>query len=231
MGASNAVKMLTGSAIVYVIMAACGSGDTRAPSGLMGSDGGNHDGAAGGVDGTGPGPEASNGLLDAITDPVPSAMADPVQSGTRLKAHYYAGEDGSKQFTLTFYDSQRHEDCSFKIAGDGTIRCLPTTAVVFGYYADAACTQQLAGVLTGCTPPKYAGAGTASCPGSPDASLVYPLGAAFSGQTMYVQDPSTTPPTCTGTQSFSLTISYDLYTFGAEIPPSAFAQATLQTDP
>src|SRR5258708_29782926 len=64
----------------------------------------------------------------ASSPPVPSALADVNAGGTRLKANYYAGSDGSQQFLSTFHDAQRNEDCAFAIAADGTTRCLPTAA-------------------------------------------------------------------------------------------------------
>jgi hypothetical protein len=222
---SNALKMLCGSAMVYVIMAACGSADTRPPGGAMGNDSGSSPDA---VSGTHDGASGEATLLDAVTDPVPNAMADVVQSGTRLKAHYYAGEDGSKQFTMTFLDTQRNEDCSFQIGGDGVVRCLPSGGTVLYYYADSACTQLLAGVPIGCTAPKYATTGASTCPDARGGRQIYQLGAAFTADTnLYVM--STTCLLSSAASNFRVT--YDLYLVEAEIPPSSFAQATLQTDP
>jgi hypothetical protein len=58
----------------------------------------------------------------ALPSPVSVALADT--SGTRLKASYTVGSDGSKLFDAdAVYDSQLGVDCSFSIAADGQTRC------------------------------------------------------------------------------------------------------------
>lgn len=72
------------------------------------------------------------------------------ESGSRLTATYLDGEDGSRAF-VGFYDTIRKEDCSFQLAGDGKMRCMPAAANLVdgsGYFADAECTKQLAHVVT-----------------------------------------------------------------------------------
>jgi hypothetical protein len=78
-------------------------------------------------------------------------------SGPRLRAKYYLGTDGSKQFH-GWYDSQRQEDCFYVTATDGTRRCMPVDySAKFGsYFADAACTQPLAVKVSACAVGKYA---------------------------------------------------------------------------
>jgi hypothetical protein len=95
--------------------------------------------------------------------PIGSALADINAGGTRLKANYYAGSDGSQQFLATFHDTMRNEDCAFSTASDGSIRCLPTQGPPASpsnyavYYADAACTQPILalGNCSGNTAPRY----------------------------------------------------------------------------
>jgi hypothetical protein len=87
------------------------------------------------------------GIMDALRDPVAEAMAGPEnpQSGTRLKAKYIVGADGSKEYQLTtifldvhgvsgpnevhpvWYDSMLQADCTFLWSADGKLRCLPGT--------------------------------------------------------------------------------------------------------
>lgn len=70
---------------------------------------------------------------------VPVKEAQAQESGTRLKARYYSGADGSRQF-LNWFDSELGTQCSFADLGDGVLRCVPpVTGVV--HYADSACTQ------------------------------------------------------------------------------------------
>ncbi len=79
-------------------------------------------------------------------------------SGPRLRAKYYLGADGSKQF-YTWHDNQRDEDCTYLRASDGKTRCLPVDySIQFGtFFSDAACAQHMT-VINGCAgaTPKYA---------------------------------------------------------------------------
>ena len=125
--------------------------------------------------------------------PVAAAMADINAGGSRLKANYYEGSDGSQQFLSTFHDAQRSEDCAFATASDGTIRCLPVANVrpgaspsVYGvYYGDAACTMPIVAVSTcaGNTAPKYVSVG--GVPGGAKGSAIYEVGATASIGTAY----------------------------------------------
>ena len=111
-------KTFGGACLVYVVIAACNAGENSAR--YVDSDGSapnGHDGSSG-ADGSG------GDLLDALTNPVADAKADPATSGTRLKAKYYAGADGSRQF-VGWHDAQRDEDCYFGAAADGVLRCAP----------------------------------------------------------------------------------------------------------
>jgi len=117
------------------------------------------------------------GPLEVLADPVANASAE---SGARLKAQYLAGADGSKDYQLglsywvapntnggdhpthIYYDSQRMEQCSFAVAADGAMRCLPLDFYVDNYalYQDVACAQRMVPIPAsqpGCnTPlPKY----------------------------------------------------------------------------
>jgi hypothetical protein len=171
-------RVFLSGCMVYVIVAACSAID---PAGQRGAtswqgDGGRGDGGTasmasgqGGVDGSGGlggrpdvgsggrGGSASNvgsgGSGGSILDPVPTASADPI-SGTRLKARYWQGADGSKSYIDgAWYDSELDINCAAAIAADGTFRCLPTpydgTAsewVQVGFFAfeDSLCTQPIA---------------------------------------------------------------------------------------
>jgi hypothetical protein len=138
-------------------MVACNGGG-NATSGGHGHGG--HGGAGIGGAMAGPGGSDGSGILDALTDPVPDAMADTV-SGSRLKAAWIESTDGAKQFLLNteinsgsgstvtgnvWYDSMRDENCTIRLAADGKLRCLPgfpqsvnpqqSTQVFFG---DATC--------------------------------------------------------------------------------------------
>jgi hypothetical protein len=147
----QALKLIFGSCLVYAIFAACGGGGSGGKGG--------HDGSS----------------------PVPDAMADVNQSGTRLKAQYYAGVDGSKAFA-GMYDTTLKQDCAYAVAADGKSRCLPAGPRVIAsttYYSDAACKQPILNVPKTCTtPPPYVSTFDASCGGA-TTFHVYPSGAAF----------------------------------------------------
>ncbi len=97
-----------------------------------------------------------------LLDPVAPASAE--LSGTRLKARYIRGADGSRTFLPdVFYDSQLDVDCKFSNASDDKLRCLPESPP-FQYsifYLDDQCTKpatEAFGPQPGCPakpPPKW----------------------------------------------------------------------------
>jgi hypothetical protein len=251
MNAKEGLKLVLGSVVVYVVMAACASvgtmspSDTSAGAGSSGgavsgsSSGGAVSGSSSGAASDGSGSSgASNGddsggmsLLDALTDPVPAAKADTTQSGSRLKAKYYVGSDGSKQFA-GWHDSMLNVDCGFSLASDGTTRCIPTTAtLVLAWFSDSGCSQPLAWVTSkGCAPATYAAQGIA--PIAPActtySSRVFQVGAAYSGA-IYTGTPANCSEQPDG--GAALRATYDFYSVGSEVAPSTFVAATVQTDP
>jgi hypothetical protein len=206
-------RYVPGSIVVYLVVAACSA---AGPAGINSSlDGGSSDGSSSGGD--------APSLLDALTDPVPSASADSNQSGTRLKVKYYAGADGSKAFA-GFYDSQLKVDCYFGQAADGTTRCIPVPGATFvGYYADAACTQPLIAATAGCAQPAYASKSDTGC----GASTVhtFQVGSPFAGNSTYFLSGAT----CSGPSPTPSGISY--FSLGSEMAANSFVAATLQTEP
>ena len=230
MRARETVKMLVGSILVYLIMAACAS------SGPAGTDlgdgtqrrGGGSSGSAGSGGGSViDGPSSGSGsdgpsVLDVLINPVPSANAN--LSGTRLKANYVAGIDGSQVFT-GLHDSQRNEDCAFTTAADGLLRCLPSGSYPVGVFTDAGCTQPTIGVAKGCTG-TYGIVATATTCGAQ--THVYTLGPALVGAKTY----SESDGMCIAYPATDLTTletTFDLYTLGAEVPASSFVQGAMQT--
>lgn len=241
-------EALVAGGIVYVLMAACSSGGglgghtSQGSGGRTGAGGLAHGGQSGtgGVMGSGGtmGSGGDSSLFDALTDPVPEAMAglENPQSGTRLKAKYIMGSDGSKQYPgptgVLWYDSMLMTDCAFVKAADQTWRCLPTgtTDPFSPLYTDSQCTQPITGLGNHAScfagPPVYIALpySYAQC----DARYIaYQVGAVIPApQVIYMHDvnlgciQSTSPPT-------SFTAFYALTT----VPPSAFVQGTLGVDP
>lgn len=166
------------------------------------------------------------GVMDAMTDPVPDAMADEPVSGSRLKARYLVGDDGSKQWNYGWYDTQRKENCAFGTAADGKTRCLPTAGgYAYGsYFADAACSQEVTGVGCSGPAPKYINVSHASTDGcTVTLASLHSAGAAYTGTMIYAKS---------GTTCTALTPSVGLayYFIGDEVPASSFMAATEQVD-
>lgn len=212
---------LLGGGLVYVAMAAC-SGGGAGSSGHAAGAGGHGTGSGGATTKVGPG--FDSGIIDAILDPVPTASADPT-SGSRLKAQYRLGDDGSKEYIAgSWFDSQRSEVCSFGPAADGTQRCMPDGAVA-SVFADDTCQSPLLMLESSCTAPSYAlQIAPSTCDANPGAIHVFSVGAATTPSTLYVQAGSTCYQAGTATSGFTY------YAVGAEIPPSSFVGATNQHD-
>ena len=240
MHAKDVAKLLGGSIAVYVVMAACSA--AVGPQGFAPDAGSN--GVASPRDGSSGGESGSGVSFDALTDPIPTASANPNQSGTRLKASYYAGADGSKQFA-SWHDSQRNEDCYFQTAADGTTRCMPIAAAA-SYFADSKCTQPLALIYCFQPQPKYLSSTYSGVPSAPPAGVhLFQLGGAMAVTTIYEVTSVVTADggVCSSGQATYActaqppsTLSYlqsvaSLYSVGPELQPDAFVQATMQTEP
>jgi hypothetical protein len=162
-----------------------------------------------------------------------------------LKANYWAGADGSRQF-INWHDSTLNDDCDFAPAIDATTRCLPggVTSVGDGsnsgyqVFADSICAQPLA--FAPCTQAhstKYAQKTVKTGTGCQTAYLrdVYSIGAAFTG-TVYTNTHATLLAdggigySC-ATATASEIAGWLYYSVVAEVSASSFVQATLQTEP
>lgn len=162
----NWIHFLGGSVSVYLLMAACsagskhGSGNERpqatanqggmgtatggadvvANAGTSSPNGTSGDGAAAGLPAAPGG--GLGGMIGGMMDPVDEADAAPATSGTRLRARYYVGEDGSKQF-IGWHDKTRNEDCYFARVADGALRCTPlASASQPVFFGDPGCSTQ-----------------------------------------------------------------------------------------
>ena len=205
---NSALKMIGGSITIYVAMAACsagggvatgfGSPGSSKPSGSSGSSGGT-----------------------SVTNPVPTASADSTQSGSRLKAMYNVGSDGSKVFA-SLHDSQLNVDCSFEGASDGSTRCLPSGAQAGGFFSDPQCSQSLGFAAIGCVTPVYAVQYETICRIS---IKIFPVTGTFNGS-VYTGNATS----CTAYLPAAANPSDNFYNLGPEVSPSSFVQATLQAD-
>src|SRR6266571_3393933 len=76
--------------------------------------------------------------VDVVASPVPAP-------GSRLVPVFLEGDDESRQF-LGWFDRARGDNCSFGLAGDGVLRCLPSDVVEARLFTDASCRRRIAAV-------------------------------------------------------------------------------------
>jgi hypothetical protein len=198
-------------------MIACSSSDSGAPAGA---------GDAGPDVGTNPSDDAGDGSSLPPDGGSTSPLLDP-KGGTRLEAHWFATADGAVQFD-TFFDKSLGVSCSFQVAADGSLRCLPLAsevAAAASYFTNATCTSEL---LTGyClgSPTYGAHYDRGKCPGDvPLKTHVLPVGAGVTPGQLYLD-----APTCTAALTPQGAAFYPVV--GAERPPTTFVGGTLTVMP
>ncbi len=167
-------------------------------------------------------------------------MTEPIVSGTRLKGKYIRGADGARTYLRgVLYDSQLRVDCSYRLASDSALRCLPVLVPATVVFKDSNCTE---GVVSLTAPPSGCPADTPSYVLDFDSppycsqaktnaevpARVYPVGAllgTISG-TLYRKD--ATGPSCTQTNPPPGGVWYSL---DAEILPDKFVAGTATVRP
>jgi len=236
----SALKFLSGSAATYFLMAACADAPKRSQAKAVGGSGQNAMGGRATSSGGTTAPDAMNdagwggasgsyidtaGVFGTMMDPVPDASAEPATDGSRLKAIYQVGSDGSRQQQYNWWDSARDEECSFTAFADGSTRCVPSSGASGGsFFSDSGCATPLFVVATasqcqGAGTAKYAwGTGAISC-GVFAYSGLYSLKSVVPAQVF-----QGTPSACTATAA-STSALYTFYT-GTQIPLSSFVSAT-----
>jgi hypothetical protein len=155
---------------------------------------------------------------DAGTDA--TTETSPERSGTRLKRRGYDLE-GTRAFRRIF-DSARNETCAVSEWTDGARYCTPFEATGYVVFADAGCTTPVGLGHVRCpgTAPSYFADFASSTCGESAVSKLFERGAERSGTQYYrIFD---------GACSSPLTMSSEeqLFTLGAEVPPSAFVRVT-----
>lgn len=274
MRAGQTMAVFASGCAVYVIMAACssmgGSGGTSTSGGggqamtgggmatnssgqAMGGGGmgsGGNAMSSGGMSngGNGGGSGRDSGIFDVLTDPIPDADAQPM-SGSRLKARFRLGADGSKEYKSygtasppwglrqLWYDSMRQEDCAVENAADNKLRCLPVDVTSANFwYLDPQCTQLILeldqpGVQPGCPnpPPKYAvkiNPGSVCATGEKgNQKSLYPLGQLIAKPPLkYALENGQ----CNG---YGIAQNKPWYEMGAEVPATDFVEMTDGVDP
>ena len=228
---------------IIVSIAACSSGPASTPPPIVfpeppGSSGGPIDGGqpgspkdggqpgnpsdggpGGSKDGGPPGNPNDGGLT---TDGgLSTNVVDRYTSGTRLQAIWLVAADGAQQFEK-WHDTQLNLDCSFAIAADGVLRCLPRNAPLAdgnsSGYADSACKQPVAYSDSTCLVPYVLGMDRSVCPSR---QHVYSRGSTVPAMHYGNWDGPCTPVDYGGS----------FYALGPEVPASTFASATYTSGP
>lgn len=158
---------------------------------------------------------------------VPDARAEPQTSGTRLKARWLVGDDGSRQFSA-WWDSKLGIECVYQDGGDGKRYCLPIGAPSTEYGEGGVKTPTGAPLAVvgkaACYDRKFVVTINRSTTGCIVAARVWMTGNAWNGPAM--------------AQGGS--ISYDankapsqlyFYELGDPVPLSTFVSASVATDP
>lgn len=143
----------------------------------------------------------------------------PTDSGTRLRARRIVAEDGATQF-VGWRDTQRDEDCAFREAADGKLRCVPDLPVVATTtFSDAACSAPLLNNAAGCTAEGATVLVRAEACGGGFA--VWKVGGLFTGQDIYRWDGDSCEPSVPGEQ---------LWAAASQVDASSFVAAVEQVD-
>jgi len=212
--------------LVFAIVS-LGCAQAEPAGGNPGSGGGTVTGAAGATGG--------GALAGAAGSPGSGGRGGSAQggdfleatSGSRLKAYWITGQDGSKQFNDQWWDSQLSIDCNFTVAQDGNWRCMPLPSYVGAiFFSDSGCTTPL--FYTSCSTPltTYVSISTTSGTGC-NANTTWTLrqrGSQYTGSVY-----QGTPTSCAAANSTS-TASYVLYTIGAAVDVTIFQQASRTHD-
>jgi hypothetical protein len=219
------VRGWRGAIVAVCLMAAC-SVLTWWAMGCSGSDSslGPDPDVATSSTGGGP-PTTSSSTESSSTETTSSGGGGPTQglgyeNGSRLRANVLVGEDGSKQF-WGWHDSDRSEDCQFTTAADSHKRCMPLSSAATStgtYFLDAQCSTELAVAL--CSPHyvlRYIPDGCSN------RVQLYELGIQATPTSIYLKSGAT----CIETTPVA---SYTYWRIGSEVPSSAFARASVQTE-
>ena len=218
----RSVRLFLGSVAVYMavtLLHGCGAGPSSASSGASSSMGGH--GGTGAATGGG-----SGGHGGSILNPIADAVA---KSGSRLKAQWMAGDDDSRWYPA-IWDSERKENCTFRVASDGKTRCLPLgeSASVSMYFSDVGCLKAVASYPAGvgCPTPQSiirSEAGSGLCGGSK--TSVYVLGAQVDQSKLHVLSGGS----CV--DAGAVPAEYAYYVVGAEVPSASFVEGHYEIDP
>jgi len=207
--------------------AAGGAGGSSAGGSSAGGSsaggGGTGGGACGGAGGGGPGGGGPGGGGPGAGGG--SNSGQPLYaSGTRLRARYHDAGDGASLF-LGWRDTQLGENCMFRKAEDGVLRCVPDTgAMTTLRFQDNGCTEPVAAVACN-APSQYVTveSGEAGCEANSKSHEVYQMGAEVSDTTTFRKLGNTCAPMAAGTGVVLRAVT--------KVLPDTFVAATRAAEP
>jgi hypothetical protein len=147
-----------------------------------------------------------------------TAPAEPYVSGSRVRAVFIVGDDGSKMLH-SWWDNQRKETCGWRLVQNGDFRCLPAMAVAGYIFADAACTRLVSSWTLNCqdVPDLLSVTRTETTPcGTTYSETIHTRGAEWTGD-IYVS----TGALCSLATRVPMTVYHEV---GGEATLSMFAQ-------
>lgn len=219
-------------ALAFVLLGCNGSDaiPVFGPVGLAPAPGSGPQGPAGAVGKDGaPGVAGKDGAMGK-TGPAGKDGKDAAQSGSRLKARYLVGDDGSRQPNGDWLDTTTGEPCTYQKANDDETRCLPALFVAANsgaYYLDDSCTQLVLSIYddSGNTPviPKY---GQTHIKITGDVIYIK-AGALLPDPATIYYEPS--PGTCAAVNGFD-PVPYFFFTVDEELQADFFIAASIITD-
>ncbi len=163
---------------------------------------------------------AADGELDAEAAPPTSGSALPWTSGTRLRARVTT-VDTARTFA-GWHDLMLGVDCSFAVASDGKIRCLPDDAAS-SFYDDVNCTSAVGAIASGKSP-KYLSEPAAAFVCGKGTAFYLP-GAVYTPASLFQFDGTSCQPA--GGTSAGFTYVH----LGAQVDPGTFVAATEALEP
>lgn len=213
-------RLALASSLVLLLAAfvACGD-DAPAPAAQPGADAGPPD-TSSNADATGDG---------GVISPADAPVNERFVAGTRLKPKLVLTAEGDRGL-IGWYDTVKEVDCSFRLAMDGALRCLPKMVskndfnrgfVADGCSGAALVVDRRAGFSKDACPPDkyYVSTDDSACPPK---HRVEPIGAASGLTSYYYQETS-----C----QMSSAIGATLYELGAESAAAEWVKGTLANEP
>lgn len=177
-------------------------------------------------------PDRTTALADGgdPTTPGPAPAtpgADIHLAGSRLKPRVLKGSDGSQQFA-GWRDTEIGLDCSFAMAADSKVRCLPESAnVILGLFSDIACNDVIVATAKNCKIEPVSRVPVTSC-GGPARIRVAQSGSKIAdGAAVYTRDADGACVSLTPEQSQRW--RYDLYKVSDDTPAGTFVEGTSGT--